>query len=268
MSQPGDRPAISSSPLSVVLLTHPDYADQDEVVAAWAHYLDGLKRDYEILLVSESDSSPSGDSPAADSGGAARLRALHPSGTPGPGSALRAGIAAARHPLLFYTTCTKDFQPSDLGQLLERIDKVDLVTGYRVWRPPPFWLVWLDRLQRLLTWLILGMAWEPRTAWLGWRGLGRRVLARWVFGVRVRDPECLFRLFRREGLAGIPIQCDSAFAHVEILAKANFLGRWMSEVPVTCLPSAKNAGGSRIPRKEIYRLFQRPDFGSRSTTRG
>lgn len=258
MPEPVERPPISGAPLSVILLGDGQPSDRDEVVAAWGRFLDSIKRDHEILLV---DAASAGPPPSSESCPALRFVALEANAS--PGAALRAGIAAARHPLLFYTTANKDFQPNDLQLLLDRIDKVELVTGYRVWRTRPSWLIWLDRVHRLLLRVLLGMSREPRTSWLGWRGLGRRLLARWVFGVHVQDPECPFRLFRRAIFECMPLQCDGPFVHAEVLAKANFLSCWMSAVPVTWLPAAKaspDPAQARRTRAEIIRLFRAPEF--------
>src|SRR5262249_30078436 len=134
---------------------------------------------------------------------------------------------------LFYTTCSKEYDPQDLRRLLEKIDQVDLVTGYRVGRPVPVWRRLLDFLWRGFVRVLFGMPLEREDCWPGTRGWRRRWLARWMFGVRVRDPECAFRLFRRSVFQRIPIQSSGSWAQVEIIAKANFLGCWMAEEPVT-----------------------------------
>src|SRR5207244_7261644 len=108
--------------------------------------------------------------------------------------------------------------------------------GLRVGRPVPWWRRWAGRLYRGLLRVVCGLTLEPPVAWLGWRAAGRRALARWLFGVRVQDVECAFRLFRRSIFARIPIQSEGAFVQAEILAKANFLSCWMTEVPVPHQP--------------------------------
>src|SRR5439155_13359564 len=74
----------------------------------------------------------------------------------------------------------------------------------------------------------------------------------------VHDVECAFRLFRRSIFARIPIQSSGPFAHVEILAKANFLGCWMAEAPVSYNPSP---GPPSSYWAEAYHVFCEPDFG-------
>lgn len=258
-----DRPIISNGPITILLLSEENDPARDDIVAAWREYLNSLGKEYQ-LIVSDTVGNCLVNEPTPVSSLPLESPSV-PAVNPGPGAALRAGIAAARHPLLFYALCSKEFQPHDLGLLLEHIDKVDLVTGYRVRGPLPWWLVWSNWLYRFSLRLLLGMPQEPRRCWLGWRGFGRRWLARWVFGVRVADPECPFRLIRRDIFARFPIQSAGSFVHIEILAKANFLGSWIREVPVTWLPAAQHALGAGDPantRKDIMQLFRHPSFSA------
>jgi hypothetical protein len=91
-------------------------------------------------------------------------------------------------------------------------------------------------------------------------------MGRWVFGVRVQDPACAFRLYRRAQFERIPIQSDGAFAGVEILAKANFLGALIAEETVAYTPPerpelAVDSPAGEKTRAAAYRLFKHPDFG-------
>jgi hypothetical protein len=265
MQEPQERPPISTEPLSVVLLARNAGFGLVEVISSWMAFLDSLNRDYEIVLVDDSGSD--GTAAVADALAPAfpRLRVLHHDGPQGIGASLRTGIAAAQKPLLFYTFCDKQYQPAELCRLLEAIDKVDLVIGYRVGGKLPFWLVWWDHLSRLVMRVLLGLACEPRTTQLGWEGWWRRCAARSLFGLRLKDPECAFQLFRRQIFARIPIQSDGPLGQIEILAKANFLGCWMTEVPVTCLPikgpREDIAFSAKKTRQEAWALFHHPDFG-------
>jgi hypothetical protein len=139
-----------------------------------------------------------------------------------------------------YTTCDHQYQPQDLDRLLKGIDEVDLLSGHRT-----------DSAGR-----------DLRTA----RDRVYRWLVRVLFAVRLTDPSCLFLLARREIFPRIPIQSDGPFAHVEVLAKANFLGLVMNEAPVTYRPwtSAPWDGAAGKPpgvRRDFRRVFSRPRFG-------
>jgi glycosyltransferase involved in cell wall biosynthesis len=266
MTDLNERPPIASAPISVILPARNAGTEVEEVVAAWIKFLDGMARDYEVLVVDDASSDDTRQRAEALTKAFPRVRLISQPERRGFGAALRTGIAAARYPLLFYTTCDKQYHPDDLGRLLKEIDKVDLVVGYRIGAALPAWLACLDAIKRILVRIFLGMSLERRDCWLGLNGSGRRWAARWLFGLRLRDPECVFGLFRRENFKRIPIQNDGDLAPIEILAKANFLGCMMAEVPVTCLARKGrrySAGWDSPgpPRRQIRELFRRPDFG-------
>jgi glycosyltransferase involved in cell wall biosynthesis len=240
----------------------------EAVVADWIDLLEARALPYEIILVDDgsTDSTPM----LADllTSRFPHIRVLHHASRLGFGAALRSGLAAARHPLLAYSTCDRQYQPADLKRFLELIDKVDLVTGYRLWLPTPPLVRWLGWIYRMVMRVAFGVSLEPRPCWLGDDGQKKRFLARWIFGVRVHDVDCAFRLCRRSIFERLPIQSQGPFAQVEILAKANFLGCWMAETPVAYHPpegptlySSLNPNDTYLA--EAYRLFQTPTFRHR-----
>jgi hypothetical protein len=265
MPDPCERPPIADAPLSVLLFAYNEGPSFEEIVTGWITYLNGLKRSYEIIVVDDGSTDQTGAWADALAGRYPWLRALHHDHRRGFGAALRTGFPAAQYPLLFYTTCDRQYETAELQRLLDLINQVDLVTGIRAWQPVPTWLRSLGSLYRVIARVVFGVPLEPRQVWLGWPGWPRRWLARWVFGLRLQDVECAFRLFRRSILPRIPVQSDGPFAQVEVLAKANFLGCLFAETPVAYHP--RPAGGitdTELPahiREEAWRLFKQPDFG-------
>src|SRR5262245_1708667 len=174
MPDPAERPPIATQPISLVLVAHNAAADIEAVVKAWTHQLDALARKYEILIVN--DGSTDDTSILADmlQGQNHRVRALHHATPLGIGAALRSGIAAAQHPLLAYTTCDRQYQAGEIKRLLDLIDKVDLVTGYRLWLPVPPLLRALGRVYRIFVRVLFGVPLDPLPCWLGDRGQVKR----------------------------------------------------------------------------------------------
>jgi Glycosyl transferase family 2 len=235
------RPPIASAPLSVVLVAYNDRPTVTSVVADWAACLNRLSREYEILLVDDGSSDGTGDLADSLASPEVRLKVLRHNTHQGIGASLRTGLGSARLPLVCYSTCSGEYDASDLERLLPWIDQTDLVGGCRVGASGVRW-----RTLQLRTF---------------------RWLARVLFAVRMRDPECLFLLARRSIFARIPIQSSGPFAPIEILAKANFLGCMMSEAPVTYRPRAPAGSSSRGRFRsmlgELTAIFFRPSFGPR-----
>jgi glycosyltransferase involved in cell wall biosynthesis len=253
MSDPPVKSPIAAAPLSVVLTAYESESDLAAIVNDWKAILDGRGGEYEILIVADGIIATVPDDPC--------VRVLRLDTRRGFGAALRAGIDAARHPLFFYTTADRQYQPADVKLLLDQIDQVDLVSGHRSWQPVPAWLRVIGLVWRVFLRVVMGVADEKKTCWLGWQEERKRFLVRLLFGLRSLDVNCSFRLFRREVFERFPIQCDGAFAQVEVLAKANFLA-WLSEVPVRYTPPSRE--GARYclewDRVEIARVFSHPEF--------
>jgi hypothetical protein len=178
----------------------------------------------------------------------------------GPGAALRSGLAVATKPLLFYTTADRQYQPADLKRLLAEIDKVHLVSGFRLWQPVPRLLRWLGRGGRLLLRVLLGLSLDPLPGWLGGREYLYRLLCRVIFALRLQDINCVYRLCRREIFGRIPIQSDGDFVHTEILAKANFLGCYLND-EVTVAHRPRSGAAWQRMWQDGYRVFAHPNFG-------
>ena len=250
MSEPSQRPAIASSPISVILFGQALSTETAEALTAWRHYLDSLGRPCEILLLHEA-------SPPCDD---VTVRSVPYEQAQGSRIALNDAIRAAQYPLLVFSTADKQYRPADLESMLKLIDKVDLVTGFRAGGPTPFWRVLLDTLFTIFGVVVLGIPPQKRVSWLGARGWGRRWVARWLFGVGVIDPECPFRLARRALFERLPIQSGGLFVHVEVLAKANHMGCLLAEELVAWSPPPHSESAAISFGHDARLVFRDPLF--------
>lgn len=261
-----------------MVLLAPDPAPVDLVVDRWIAYLDGLGREYELIVVDDTGPGAATEPFAGLTQRHPRVRVVRNEGPVGEGAALRAGLAAARHPLLFYTLSDPAYHPEDFGRLLHRpfaggkddreIDHVHVMSGFRAGRPMPLSLRGLGFLWRVFSRVAFVYAPDCQPGWLGWKRMGLRLLARVLFGVRYHDITCPFRLLRRDILARIPLQSVGPFAHVELLAKANFLGLMFAEkeLPLSAghhppLGAPRSGGGLRQGLADLRRVLRDPDFG-------
>jgi dolichol-phosphate mannosyltransferase len=226
-----ERAPIATSPISAVV---PAYQAEKHLAAgvqALVSQLDALQRAYEVLIVDDgsTDGTRGVAREWADKNSA--VRCLNHDTPQGYGAALRTGLAAAQHPLIFTMPADSAYRAEDLPRMLDLVDQVDLVCGYRRGRP------WLS------------------TQWHGW-------LAFLGFGLWLKDVGCPVRLYRKSIFPRIPIQSRSRFADVEILAKANFLTCLFIEAEVSwhpVEPPGHWAGPSVLA--DALRLFAKPDFG-------
>ena len=243
MSDPFERTPIAQAPLSITLSAYNAEAVLEKVLGNWTTYLETLAREYEILVVDDGSTDGTAERAVALGTRYPRTRLLQYGFPQGIGTAIRTGLAAAQFPLFFYAECSLAYQPADLASLLEVIDKVDLVSGQRIWQS--------GRRQHIGSYFAY------------------RAFLRLLFGLRLKDVDCVFKLFRRSVFTRIPIQSAGPFVHAEILAKANFLGSIMTEVPVRYEPNhvSQGAPASLVTwRTDASRVFFRPEFGPAGIT--
>jgi glycosyltransferase involved in cell wall biosynthesis len=266
MPEPPLLPPLTDAPLSLILLARDDAEHLHDVVLSWQTVLNGLNRPFEVIVVDDG----SRDGTPFLAGGLPGVRLLGLARRRGEGAALRLGLAAAQHPVIACAPCDRQYRPEDLPTLLQELDKVHLVSGFRVWQPMPWPLRILGWTYRMLLRVVLADRRERLPGWLGWNDYLLWLGCRLVFGLRIHDVRCAFRVFRREVVAHVPIQSESWFAHVEVLAKANFVGDVMADVPVPHIPRVRPAAEDEAERRQAWadfsRLWDDPDFGSSDPT--
>jgi glycosyltransferase involved in cell wall biosynthesis len=235
MSFTWDRPAVSSEAITAIVPHHQAAGLLSGIVESLAGQLGGRPATSEILLVDDASSDNSQDVVAELCRRFPQVRGLRHEERKGYGGALRTGLTAAQHPLVFTMPADGSYDPADLPKLLALIDQADAVSGFRANKP------WLRRKLQ------------------GWP-------AHLFFGVGLRDVACHFRLYRREIFARIPIQSRGCFADTEILAKANFLDCILAETEVSWKEptAAGDLYGSTI-FSDARRVFFHPDFGAAPT---
>jgi glycosyltransferase involved in cell wall biosynthesis len=177
----------------------------EEALAA----LPALADRFEIIAVD--DGSRDGTGAIADRLAAAHpdvVRVVHHPRNLGYGAAVRSGLSAARFELICFTDGDRQFRVADIGRLLGRQAETDadVVAGYRIRRA--------DAALRLAY------------------ARAYRLSLRLFFGLRVRDPDCACKLFRRSALEGVAVESDGAFLSAELLIKIGARGRRIAETGV------------------------------------
>ncbi len=77
-----------------------------------------------------------------------------------------------------------------------------------------------------------------------------------VAGLWLQDPECGMKLYRREVFAHLPIQSKGSFVQIEILAKANFQSRILTEVAIDGPETELEKVGA-----DFWKVLNNPNFG-------
>jgi len=197
--------------ISVFFPMHNEEGNIEPQVQAALGVLQGYTDDFEVIVVDDGSTDRTGeiaDRLQAENEG---VRAVHHPTNRGYGGAVKSGFEAATKELVFFTDGDRQFDLNELGLLLERIEDHDVVLGFRIKRSDAF-----HRSVNTFLW---------------------HRLVRLLFGLRVRDIDCAFKLFRREVLERIGrLETEGAVLSTELLVKISRAGFRVAEVGVHHYP--------------------------------
>ncbi len=217
LSPTTDRPELS--------LVFPVFDEVDNIGVVLTQALElapRLAAGFEIIVVDDGSQDGSDREIDAVSKHDARVRSVRHASNQGYGAALRSGLRVARGERVFFSDADLQFDLAELADLLEHADRFDIVAGYRSPRRDPIG-------RRVIAWI--------------WGSV-----VRLVFGLRVRDIDCAFKVFRREVIDALALESIGAFVNTEILVRAERAGFRIRQMPVTHRPRTQGRQSGARPR--------------------
>lgn len=231
--------ATKENPVSVSVF-FPCYNEEKNVarvVERAGEVLESMGADYEIIVVDDGSKDRTGEIADKLAQADERISVVHHRPNRGYGGALQSGFRAATKELVFFTDGDGQFDIGEISELLPMIEKNDVVCGYRLSRQDPF----VRRMNgRMWTWLV-----------------------NLLFGMKIRDIDCAFKLFRREAVADMPMESGGALISAEILARATRKGCRIAQAGVHHYPrTAGEQTGAKLSVilrafKELFRLYKK-----------
>lgn len=152
-----------------------------------------LADDYEIIVVDDGSADRTAAIVRQISATDPHVRLVQHERNRGYGAALRTGFASARHELVFFSDADGQFDLRELPGLLALLDKAPVVLGYRIRRNDPPHRLFIAKVYNLIV--------------------------RMVFGLRVHDIDCAYKLLRRDALERVTLESNGAFISSELLIK-------------------------------------------------
>src|SRR5437867_9518425 len=200
---PSEKPAG----LSVFFPAYNDSGTIASMVIRTVKTASALTRDFEIIVVDDG----SGDGTADIADELARkypqVRAVHHPINRDYGAALQTGFRSATKDLIFYTDGDAQYDPAELAALWEKMTAdADLVNGYKISRADPLHRIVIGRIYHHIVSIL--------------------------FGLKLRDVDCDFRLMRRTIFERINLEKTSGIICVEMMKKIQDGGFRIAEVPV------------------------------------
>ena len=232
-NRPADRENNPSQEKNVsISVFFPCYNEEGNITRTTEQALAVLKKlnaDYEVIIVNDGSKDATGRIADEIAGRESGVKVVHHPTNRGYGVALQSGFRASTKKLVFYTDGDGQFDINEMPALLPLIRQYDIVSCYRINRQ--------DNLMRKLN------------AWC-WTKLVCR-----LFGMKIRDIDCAFKLYKREIFDNIKMVSTGALIDTEVLARAVRKGYTVTQKGVHHYPRTAGAQtGANL--KVIFRAFR------------
>jgi glycosyltransferase involved in cell wall biosynthesis len=228
--------------ISVFFPCYNEQANVGRTVEKALEVMGKLNVDFEAIIVDDGRSDDTGRIADEIAGRDGRVKVVRHQRNLGYGAALQSGFKAATKELVFYTDGDGQFDIKEMPPLLALMEQYDIVSCYRLNRQ--------DSLIRKIN----GWCWTR--------------LVCLMFGLKIRDIDCAFKLYKREIFDKIELSSTGALIDAEILARAARKGYRITQKGVHHYPrtSGEQSGANLrvIMRafKELFKLQRRIRSGN------
>ncbi len=223
--------------ISVVL---PAHNEEENITKAALQALDILYKlpfkEYEVIIIDDGSSDDTALKVEKLKADNEHIRLIKHYRNLGYGGSLKSGLNAASGDLVFFTDADLQFDLNELPEFIEAIREYDIVIGYR-----------LKRTEHLIR---------------KFNAFGWGLLIRLLFGLKFKDIDCAFKLFRREFLSSIHINSIGPFINSEMLIRARDGGYRIKELPVSHYPRRAGKSSGAKPKTiikafaELFKLYR------------
>ncbi len=180
----------------------PAYNDSGTIASLVIRALQAAGRltpDHEVLIINDGSRDATPEIAEELARLYPQVRVIHHEANRGYGGALRSGFAQATKDFIFYTDGDAQYDPREMTDLWERLGEgVDMVNGYKISRSDPLHRIIIGRLYHHTVKLL--------------------------FGLKVRDVDCDFRLMRRAIFERVRLEKSSGVICLEMMKKIQDAG--------------------------------------------
>jgi glycosyltransferase involved in cell wall biosynthesis len=230
------RQPITTRSLSVILPAYNEEAVIERTLTETYAVLHAWLNDFELIVVNDGSRDRTAELVEKLIPLAPHIRLINHPFNQGYGAALVTGFRAITKDLVFFMDADGQFDIRDLEAFFPLIEHHDAVFGYRHPRRDP----WIRKCNA--------------GAW--------KLLVYLCFGIRVRDIDCAFKLYRADFFQTLELETRGAMINTELLYKFKRAGLSYTEVGVRHLPrQGGKATGARLSVillafRELISFFQ------------
>lgn len=234
-SQP-ERNKNSALSISVFFPCYNEQANVQRTVNQALEVLRNLGAEFEVIIVDDGSKDETGKIADAIAQQNSNVKVVHHKINLGYGAALQSGFKAATKELVFYTDGDGQFDIKELPPLILLMQDYDIVSCYRVNRQ--------DNIIRRIN----GYCWTKLVCLL--------------FGLKLKDIDCAFKLYKRQIFDDITVCSSGALIDTEILARAVKKGYTITQEGVHHYPRTAGAQtGANLKVicrafKELFKLYK------------
>jgi len=215
--------------ISLVFPAHNEEANIAKSIEQALQILPQVAEEYEVVVTDDGSTDRTGEIIDSIASQNPHVRAIHHPKNLGYGGSVKSGIYAAQYDLIFLCDADLQFDLAEMPKLLKWINDYDLVIGYRLKRQ--------DSLHRRIN----ARCWH--------------ILIRILFGLKIKDIDCAFKLFRSSIFQRIKLSSNGAMISTELLTQAKEFGFKIKELPVSHYPRLEGKqSGANI--KVVLRAFR------------
>jgi glycosyltransferase involved in cell wall biosynthesis len=224
-----DKPGLHPPSLTVFFPAYNEEENVERVTEAALNATAKITDDFEIIIVDDGSADRTGELADALARKHPRVRAVHNHPNLGYGGALQRGFREATKDWVFVTDGDGQFDFDEIPLVLKVLEEYDIASAYRLDRRDP------------ITRKINAWAWTT--------------LVNLVFGLRLKDVDCAFKVYPRSFIERIEMRSLGALIDAEMLAKAHRLGYSIGQVGVHHYPRlAGEQSGANL--RVILRAFK------------
>src|SRR5256712_6642177 len=200
-------PAPQLAGLSVFFPAYNDSGTIASMVIRAVQAAAALTPDYEVIVVNDGSADATAEIAEELARTYSHVRVVHHPKNRGYGGALQTGFRSATKDLIFYTDGDAQYDPSEMAVLWSQMTAdADMVNGYKISRSDPLHRIIIGRLYHHIVSML--------------------------FGLKMRDVDCDFRLMRRAIFERINLEKTSGVICLEMMKKIQDAGFRIVEVPV------------------------------------